>query len=146
MRFLGTAVTACLLLLLAGPALAQTGGLAVRVSDTEGEPLPGVRVTLTSDRGLVRETTFVTDRDGVVEFPVLRPGEGYALEIAMGGFAPLRLADLRVRINQSPTIPVRLTEELLERVQVTARREAVDLEETRDTPEKLAPRLRQACL
>jgi hypothetical protein len=120
-----------LLVLAAAPVLAQTGGLAARVTDADGEPLPGVRVTISNDRGLVRETTLVTDREGRVEFPVLRPGGGYTLEVVMSGLAPLRIADLRVRINASPTIPVRLTEELLERVQVTARRDLVDLEETR---------------
>ena len=131
MRFLPAVLLTGLLALAAAPVLAQTGGLEVHVVDAEGEPLPGAHVTLSNDRGLVSETTFVTDRDGRAEFPVLRPGSGYALEIAMSGFATLRLVDLRVRINQTPAIPVRLSEELLERVQVKARSDVVDLEQTR---------------
>jgi hypothetical protein len=69
-------------------AWSQSGGLRVVVVDaTDNSPLPGATVTLSSDVQLVPETSALTDSEGRAVFPVLRPGGGYAVEVAMPGFA-----------------------------------------------------------
>ena len=53
-------------------------------------------------------TTDLTDRHGVVRFPVLRPGPGYEISVSYPGFSPLRYDDLRVRLNEVQTVRVQI--------------------------------------
>jgi hypothetical protein len=113
------------------PALAQTGGMTVSVTDAaSGAPLPGVEVVLTSATRQVAPTRAVTDARGRAEFPVLRAGSGYAVEVRLAGYAPVRMPDLRVQPGKATALPVGLFPELRETVGVTAEREGVDLEDT----------------
>ena len=83
--------------LVATGAAAQVGGLKVAVRDSEGAPLPGARVTIGHALGYVKTTSELTDKQGFVNFPVLRPGGGYTIQISFPGFSPLRYDDIRVR-------------------------------------------------
>ena len=75
------------------PAYGQTGAFWVAVRDAEtGEPLVGATVTLSSIQGSIRATAELTDDDGVVEFPVLKTGSGYVIQVSMPGFATQRQA------------------------------------------------------
>jgi len=80
-------------------ATAQTGALHVRVVDAGGDPLPGAVVTLSNTESLVPRTTIRTDPEGRVEFPILRPGGGYAVEVTVPGHARFAVENLRVRIG-----------------------------------------------
>ena len=76
------------------PAAAETGGIEVRVYDASGKsPVPGASVTLSSALGMVGTTTVTTGAEGLVSFPVLRPGGGYAVEVAFPGFARVRVSN-----------------------------------------------------
>ncbi len=110
--------------------LAQSGGLRVRVLDADGAPLPGAIVVLTNRQQFVAPTTETTRADGRAEFPILRPGGGYSLQISFPSTARQVLDGLRVRIGESPEIVVRLTPEIREQVEVTAKRDVVSLDET----------------
>lgn len=125
-----TVASLAVLGLFAVPAAAQTGGLSVRVVDGSGAPLPGATVTLSNDRGYVGTTSEICDRAGVVEFPVLRAGVGYRVEVQLPGFSTVRVVDLRVRIQQTLDVPVQLSSELVERVEAIATREVVSIEES----------------
>ncbi len=115
-------------------AAAQTGGLKVTVTDGQNEPLPGAVVTISHEQGYVKETPSQTNPKGVASFPVLRAtgasGKGYTVTVTFPGFAPQRLADIKVRIGEVARLPVMLSEELVERVKVEASSDVVDLEET----------------
>ena len=121
-----------LALMAAGSVWAQTGGLRVVVTDAASSaPLAGADVVLSSVTRQVATTSGLTDAAGTVTFPVLRAGEGYALEVRLAGRATVSLADLRVQPGRVSVVPVALFSELQESVEVGAAREGVDLADTR---------------
>jgi hypothetical protein len=128
MRFVRTAVAACVILLAATAAAAQTGGIKVTVTDQEGLPLPGATVTIANELGYVKTTAQMTDRDGVANFPVLRPGGSYSIQISFPGFSPQRHDDLRVQLSRTTPVRVQLFEEFQEKVTVIAESDMVDLD------------------
>jgi hypothetical protein len=111
-------------------ALAQVGGMIVVVTDARGEPLPGATVTIGHATGFVKTTADKTDAQGVVHFPVLRPGAGYRIQVSYPGYSPLRYEDIRVRSSEQQTLRVQMIEEVREQVRVTAERAVVDLDKT----------------
>ncbi len=115
----------------AAPASAQSGGIQVQVFDAAGKnPAAGASVTLSSAVGFVAATTIATDGRGIVSFPVLRVGGGYAVEVRYPGFARVRITDIRVKTQDVDRISVRLVPEIEERVKVVERRAPVDLDKT----------------
>ena len=87
-----TVLATLLVLAAAGAVAAQsTGSMKVIVVDkTDQTPLPGAVVILTNTQQLIAETVQRTDRTGVCDFPILRAGGGYVVEVQMAGFAPVR--------------------------------------------------------
>jgi hypothetical protein len=137
MRTKRTIIAACFVAWFVAPALAQTGGIDVRVVDPSGDPLPGATVTISHPTDYVKPTAHQTDSKGLVSFPVLRAtgsaGVGYTIQIAMPGFSSLQFTDLKVRIGKSVTLPVRMSVQMEERVEVLGRSEVVDLDDTTQT-------------
>jgi hypothetical protein len=123
--------------LAASVADAQSGGLEVVVSEGHHEPLPGAVVTIAHEQGYVPESSVQTNANGAASFPVLRAtgvsGIGYVVTVTFPGFAPQRLADIKVRIGNVTHLPVQLSEELVEHVQVDAPSAVVDLDDTSET-------------
>ena len=118
-------------LLAAGRASAQTGGLRVVITDAATKaPVASVEVVLGSATHQVATTALRTDAGGAVEFPVLRAGGGYTLDVHLAGYAPLKLQDLRVPAGGMAVLPIGLFPELQESLAVTSSREGVDLAET----------------
>jgi hypothetical protein len=75
-----------LLVLLATPLLAQTtGSIAGRATDTNGAPLPGVTIEVSS-RAMQGVRTAVTDSVGLYRLPLLPPGD-YTVTFKLEGFA-----------------------------------------------------------
>jgi len=125
------ALAAVAVLLAAGLAHAQgSGGLQVVVVDGHGDPLPGARVTISHEFGNLKPYTVISDRKGVAEFPVLRPGAGYAVEVSMPSFGKRQEREIRVPIGEIATVVVQLSEELQERIRVVAGQDVVELERT----------------
>jgi protocatechuate 3,4-dioxygenase beta subunit len=79
-------LAAFLAVALVSPVLAQrqTGGLAGKVVDIEGRPLPGATVSLTGP-SLMGIVHYVTSDTGLFRFAALLPGE-YDLRAEMPGF------------------------------------------------------------
>ncbi len=130
MRFARTALATCVVLLAVTGAAAQTGGITVVVGDDEGLPLPGAQVTISHATGSIKTTTELTDKKGRVEFPVLRPGGGYSIQISFPGFTPIRWDDIRVRISQVEKLEVNMAEEFQEQVTVRAQKDVIDLDKS----------------
>jgi len=118
------------LFIAAAPAVAQTGGIEVCVSDADGQPLPGVTVTLSNEQQLSPVVADLTGQNGCAAFPVLRVGGSYGVEVSMPGFATRRYQRLRVSSAQTTTQTVVLTQQLTERVEVSGRVAVVDLDKT----------------
>jgi len=119
--------------LAATAAFAQSGGITVVVTDDGGLALPGATVTIGHETGYVKTTAQLTGGDGVAEFPVLRPGTGFFIEVAFPGFNTIREDGLRVNVNTKLTLPVQMIKDLAERVTVTATSEVVSLDTTRQS-------------
>lgn len=118
------------LALVAGAGLARAGGIAVSVADEEGAPLAGATVTISHEAGFVKTTSVTTDAQGTAQFPVLRSGSGYSIRVEFPGMSSIREAGLRVTSSGTTRVPIRLTEELQERVRITAARDVVDPDKT----------------
>ena len=129
MKHRRSALAACVVAFAMTTVAAQTGGIDVVVTDAEGSPLPGATVTISHDAGYVKTMAELTDANGIVRFPVLRAGSGYAVQVSFPGFNAIRQTDLRVRINSTLVVKTQMIEEFEERVRVAAEREAIDLDE-----------------
>ncbi len=113
-----------------GTVSASTGGLIIKVTDTEGNPLPGATVKLSSAEKQVKDTASITDKRGTVEFPVLRAGGGYILEVTFPGMRATKLENQRVKLGERTMIPIQLAEEFTEKITVQADRPVVELTES----------------
>jgi hypothetical protein len=114
----------------AGAAVAdspQTGTIDGTVVDASGSALPGVTVTLGSERG---DRNAITDEAGKFLFGVLPPGE-YTLRASLEGFEPneraLRLetgqrqsVDLQIGLGTAETIAVVAETPMVDKYQVSA--------------------------
>ena len=134
MRWVRSAIAVLVAAFAVSLAAAQTGGLEVTVTDGQSEPLPGAVVTISHEQGYVKETGVQTNPKGIASFPVLRAtgssGKGYTVTVTFPGFAPQRLTGILVRIGDTTRQAVQLSEELVERIQVDATSDVVDLEST----------------
>lgn len=96
-------VVLALALLQAGPASAQgtvTGNIQGTVKDQDGQALPGVTVTTTSEALVAGRLLAVTNDRGVYRFPSLPVGT-YVIEAALAGFQTVRQEGLRIRLGDS---------------------------------------------
>ncbi|HSN85118.1 MAG TPA: carboxypeptidase-like regulatory domain-containing protein, partial [Thermoanaerobaculia bacterium] len=118
------AVLAALLLTAALPAAAQlqTGDLFGTVVGNDGQPLPGVTVTLEGS-GSPRVQT--TDTSGAFRFPGLYPGI-YKLIAELQGFSTLEYPDISVRVGGSTEIEVTMSGAVEDVITVTGESPLID--------------------
>ena len=86
----------------------EEGTIEGRVMDKQGDVLPGVVVTATSD-SIQGQRTTVTNAEGQYRFPLLSPGQ-YELTAMLTGFHTQRVSDVVVRVGR--TVEVNFTLEL----------------------------------
>ena len=126
-------VTVLVLLLASAAAVAQvrTGILTGRVVDDQGEPLPGVTITVSSPALIQGSMSETTNDRGVYRFMNLDPGV-YALKAELQAFAPYEQQDIRVRLGLTSTVDLKLVPSTLQaEVQVVAQTPIVDVESNR---------------
>ncbi|HSP06068.1 MAG TPA: carboxypeptidase regulatory-like domain-containing protein, partial [Acidobacteriota bacterium] len=94
-------------LLLAGVTWAQitTGSIRGVVSDSEGKPVPGATVTISSPSLLGGTRTTETNELGVFRFPSLPIGE-YFVEATLEGFQKVQVAKVSVRLDATANVPM----------------------------------------
>jgi hypothetical protein len=118
-------------LFLAAPLVAQvsTGNIVGTVVDEDGNPIPGVNVTLTGSKtGMM---TAVTTGTGAFRFPALAPANDYDIKLELEGFQTKIEAGVIVAVNR--TTDVVFTMELgaiEESITVTATTPVVDVKKT----------------
>src|SRR5262245_48015843 len=106
-------------------AFAQTTGrLEGRITSSDGSPLPGVTVTVSSP-SLQGERVQVTDERGEFRFPALPPGT-YHLRTLLEGFNPVELPDVNVGIERTTNITIPLSTVVEEEITVTSEAPVVD--------------------
>jgi hypothetical protein len=119
-------------LVFTGLASAQErfGALTGRVTDQQGQAIPGVTVVATNTQsGEVR--TFVTDANGQFSAPDLVPGR-YNVRFELTGFSKVERNDISVVLGRTFALDTQMrVGELTETVQVTA--EASPLVDSRST-------------
>jgi len=131
----------CLILAIAlganvGPAGAQgaVGTITGSVLDSNGGPLPGATVTVTSLR--TRDVrTAVTDSAGAYSVAGLTPG-AYQVEVQLQGFNRFTRTDIQVAAGAPMRVDATLQIALSEELVVTARRRE---ESVQDTPVAISP-------
>jgi len=95
----------CLLALVCTPVYSQSsvyGAIQGKVTSPEGEPLPGVEVTVSSPKLIGGPQSVVTDSAGKFRFVALPPGT-YAIEAKLQGFSPQKKVDLRLMVQATLT-------------------------------------------
>ncbi len=121
------------LLIVLSPALfsqsRETGAINGRVTDEEANALPGVTLTLTSDK-MMGVRTGVTDGQGVFRFPALPPGV-YTLKAELQGFGSVVSENIRLTTTTTLTVDLVLTPSTVqEQVTVVAKTPTVDVKST----------------
>ncbi len=119
------AIIALVSFLLTGAVFAQlrTGNVYGKVVDPDGNPLPGVTVTL-SGEGVATQTTF-TDEAGNFRFLGLPPGK-YVVEAKLEGFGTTRNEAVYVNVGKNTEISLSLSAEVGGEVEVVAESPLLD--------------------
>ncbi|MFQ6037893.1 MAG: carboxypeptidase regulatory-like domain-containing protein, partial [Candidatus Aminicenantales bacterium] len=118
-------------LLLAFPLVAQQnrGNIIGKVVDEDGNPIPGVTVTLTGS--LTAPVTAVTSAEGVFRFMALAPENDYAIKCELEGFKPLIRTDIVVAVGRNTELTLTMEMGALEEeITVTAASPVVQSKKT----------------
>jgi hypothetical protein len=110
-------------------AQVRTGSIWGHVTDTQGAPLPGVSVTLSSPFGAPK--TVVTDEQGIFRFPSLDPSSKYGLAAELSGFKKQEKTEIIVTIGSQSKIDLAMEQgKLEEQVTVVAVTPTIDAKKT----------------
>ena len=113
-----------------GFAQVQTGSLNGTVYDNEGNPLPGVTVTVASG-SMMGTQSFVTSTLGSFRFPAL-PNGIYTIRAEMPGFKTVTRGDIVIRVGMAVTVNLTMEAATLEEeVTVTASAPVVDVQQSK---------------
>lgn len=107
----------------------RTGNIYGKISDSEGNPLPGVSVTLKSPQ--MAPMTTVTNAMGIYRFVSLSPGSSYDISAELAGFKKDSRTGVIVMIGSN--VEINLTMEvgtLEEQITVVAQTPVVDTKKT----------------
>lgn len=114
------------ILFITGAALAQTtGSIRGVVTDPEGQPMPGVAVTIQSTSLIGSTKTTYTNELGVFRFPSLPVGL-YTVEAQLEGFTTVKSENVRVSLNATASVPMTMKGALAETISVTGEAPLID--------------------
>ena len=105
---------------------ATTGTIMGTVTDTGGNPLAQVTVTITSNQGA---RTMITGEEGIFRFPYLTPGI-YGLTAALPGYITAECQDIEVRLLARVRVGAVLTPGASEKIEVIGSAPMIDLYST----------------
>jgi hypothetical protein len=107
----------------------QTGSLKGTILDDQGNPLPGVTVSVTSP-ALQGQQSFITTPDGNFRFPALPPGK-YTLRAELSGFATTERPGIIISVGKTVTVTIQCKMTTVEEeMTITAPAPVVDVEST----------------
>jgi outer membrane receptor protein involved in Fe transport len=122
-------LVAAALLLVVPTAFAQTTGrIDGRVIDKNGDPLPGVTVTASSN-ALQGTRTAVTEADGRFRLLALAPGS-YSIKAELDGFNLLESSDIGVGLDRTVSLELEMTPVFGEVVTITTEAPVIDTTST----------------
>ncbi|MGB4705146.1 MAG: TonB-dependent receptor [Candidatus Saccharicenans sp.] len=118
-----------LLLVVSLGAQQRTGNLIGKVVDTEGTPLPGVTVTLTSP--YFAPMTTVTTAEGIFRFLSLPPGREYSVKLELTGFKTVVQTGIVIEVGVNANMTFTMEPGgIEEQITVTAVTPVVDTKKT----------------
>ncbi len=118
-----------LLLAVSLSAQQRTGNLYGKVVDTEGTPLPGVTVTITSQ--FFAPMTAVTSAEGTFRFLSLPPGRDYSVKLELTGFKTVVQTGIVIEVGANANLTFTMEPGgIEEEVTVTAITPVVDTKKT----------------
>lgn len=123
---LGYALAVALIVVPTAIAQETTGNVFGRVSDSGGNPLPGVTVTLT---GIAAPRVFVTDASGNFRFLGLSPGR-YEVSAELAGFGTAARSNIPVNVGRNTTVDMMLQPAVAQTITVTAETPLLDVRKT----------------
>ncbi|HEY7162276.1 MAG TPA: carboxypeptidase regulatory-like domain-containing protein, partial [Acidobacteriota bacterium] len=101
----------------------ESGAIVGHITDSEGGPVPGVKVTAaSSERG---ESVTYTDKEGYYRFPVLSPGT-YEIKSELEGFQTVVRSDVRLFVGKTATVDMTISGSVEEAVVVTGETPLID--------------------
>jgi hypothetical protein len=122
-------VLSLLLLAMTVSAQVRTGNIYGKVTDTEGNPLPGVSVSLRGPQ--MAPLTTVTGETGIYRFVSIAPGSGYDITCELTGFKKETRTGVIVTIGSNAEINLTMAVGTLEeQVTVVAQTPVVDVKKT----------------
>jgi len=105
----------------------QTGSIRGKVVDDNGNPLPGVSITITGP-ALLGRITSITNLEGMFRAPKISPGSDYEVRAELSGFETTIRKALIVRVGMVITIDIQMKPSALkEEVTVVAPSPTVDV-------------------
>jgi hypothetical protein len=110
--------------------ITTTGAIEGNVKDPEGNPLPGVKVVLSSPGLIGGAQTKITDPEGKFRFIGLMTGV-YTIEASLQGFVTMKREDINLHIGQTLTVTMEMKiATLAEEVTVTAISPLIDVKDS----------------
>jgi len=110
----------------------QTGTVRGVIKDADGQPLPGVNITL-SGPNLMGKATDVSREDGSFRLPAIPPGS-YNLTAELSGFKTLTLTEVIVRVGLTVTLDLKMEQATVEeQLTVVAKAPEIDVQKTKVT-------------
>ncbi len=107
----------------------ETGAIRGTITDEQGNPLPGVSVSL-SGANLMGVRTTLTDTNGMFRFPAIPPGE-YQVKAELQGFGTLVRENIRLNTTMTLAIDFQMKPATVqEQVTVVGRAPTVDVKST----------------
>ncbi len=122
----------CIAVGLTSTSLAQvtTGSIKGVITDSEGTPLPGVSVTVSSP-AMMGDQSYITTATGAFRFPALPVGR-YTLKAELGGFSTYTREEVTVRVGMVVTVDFTMEVAAIEEeITITAASPTVDVEQSK---------------
>ncbi len=136
-KFSALLIAIVLLVPLAFTQSRETGAIRGTTSDDQGNPLPGVSITL-SGANLMGQRTFVSDAAGEYRFPALPPGV-YQVKAELQGFGTVIRENIRLSTTTTLAIDIQMKPaSISEEVSVTAKAPTIDVKSTETASVTLA--------
>ena len=105
----------------------QTGAMRGKVVDENGQPLPGVSITI-SGPALLGKVSTVTNTEGVYRAPSLPPGRDYEIKAELEGFETVIRKGIIINLGKTITVDLQMKPSTIkEEVVVTAPSPTVDV-------------------
>ncbi len=115
------------------PQLSQTGMIRGTVADVEGQPIPGVTVTIKSPSLIISKIDTLSNENGAYRFPSLSPGT-YEIVFKLEGFKSLFRKGIIVHVGETITVDIGLElGKIEEEIIVTGKAPTIDRQKTTKT-------------